>query len=142
MVGIKTLNNIARLNLKLFQQKMSHIQYKQESHMIMVQLINYCKENCQKSEDIKDLLNEVILMIGYYCVLDQPNQDSLSGLSSNSIIHSLCNFPSQYYLERQKMTVLFPTLICCVFRHDRNLEMLLSETSLQYFVNFLNKEVS
>ncbi len=41
--------------------------------MIMLSLVNYCKENMNASEDIKDLLTEIVLMVGYFCVMNKKN---------------------------------------------------------------------
>jgi len=41
--------------------------------MIMISLLNYCKECMSICDDLKDLVNELILMIGYYCVLNKDN---------------------------------------------------------------------
>ncbi len=38
------------------------------------------------------------------------------------------------------MNVLFPTLICCVFRNPQNMEFLLNEVCKDYFLKYLHKE--
>ena len=41
--------------------------------MIMISLLNYCKECMGTYDDLRDLMNELILMIGYYCILNGDN---------------------------------------------------------------------
>jgi hypothetical protein len=107
--------------------------------MIMLSLLIYCKEGL--SEEIKELLNELVLMIGYYCVLNPTNQNSVrSGLKQISIMHTLCDLPPHFYIDKGLINVLFPTLICCVFRNPQNMEILLNENSKDYFVKFISKE--
>lgn len=143
MVGIKTLNNLARLSLSLFQSIMNRPQNRQETHMIMQSLVRYCKQNIEQSQDLRDLLNEVILMIGYYSVLNPDNQNSLVGpMKSISLLHNLTQMPPQYYMDKQLKSILFPTLLCAIFRNHVNLAIVLNEMDKSYFIEMLQVDVS
>lgn len=101
----------------------------------------YCKDSVVQSDDLKELLNELILMTGYYCVVNTSNQNSLlSGIKQISILHNLCDLPPHFYIDKALINVLFPTLISCVFRNKQNMEVLLNEISKDYFVKFISKE--
>ncbi|CAD8184012.1 unnamed protein product [Paramecium pentaurelia] len=138
MVGIKTLNNIARLNIIVLQETMNKQSNKQEVHMIIQRLVTYCKCNLEQSQDLKDLLNELILLIGYYCVLNQNNQNSLVGsMKKISVLHNLLQMPSQFYVDKMLKNILFPTLLCCMFRNPNNMKIVLDEMDKSYFLEIL-----
>lgn len=73
MIGIKFLNNIARISLVLLQVSLASSSNIDSIYHIFNFLITYCHENYEHSEDVKDLLNEVILLIGYFTLLNSDN---------------------------------------------------------------------
>ncbi|KAM3142114.1 hypothetical protein pb186bvf_005768 [Paramecium bursaria] len=141
MVGIKTLNNIARLNLKYFQQLIFSIKYRQETSMIISTLLCYCRCTMDQSADLRDLLQEVILLIGYCTVLNQEVQHQIVGhMKQSSILHNLIQMPSQFFVDKQLRNVLFPTLLCCIFNSPDNMKIVMDEMDKSYFLEMLQED--
>lgn len=74
MISIKFVNDVGRVSIDLLQKVLSSKLNQEQIYHIFQFLLTYCTENYDLSEDIKDLLNELILLIGYYTVLNPENQ--------------------------------------------------------------------
>ena len=71
VIGIKIMNNIARIDLKLFQGILSSNYHQEQFYHICYYIISYSLDNLDTSEDIKELLHETLLLMNYFC-LNQP----------------------------------------------------------------------
>lgn len=45
--------------------------------------------------------------------------------------------PSQYYVDKNLKSILFPTLLCCMFRNPNNMKIVLNEMDKSYFLELL-----
>ncbi|KAF0982560.1 hypothetical protein FDP41_011490 [Naegleria fowleri] len=92
---------------------------------------------------IPDLLNEIILEIGYFCLECQSNQDMLHYHNGRNptLLQRLISLPEKYYSEHQNRQILLPTLICAVFENDTNREILRKEMNTSILIQFIEQEV-
>lgn len=60
MISVKFLNNVGRFNMKLLQDCMSNQENLNLTYHIITFILSYCNEYFETSEDVKDLLHEVI----------------------------------------------------------------------------------
>lgn len=140
--SIRFLNNLARLHLPLFQATLSSEQYSDEMFHLMRYLLHYCTEHLDTGpEDVRELLHEVILMIGYFVTLAPASQDLMSR-GETCIIQRLCALPFAYFSDKKYTGVLFPTLIAIVYKHDLNFSILSQEMSVEMLVNFIELQCS
>jgi hypothetical protein len=78
-------------------------------------LLTYCSVHFDKSQDYRELLNESILLLGYFSVLNPHNQTVLSK-GDKSLIQKLTeNIPVGFIMERKLKDVLFPSIICATY---------------------------
>lgn len=50
--------------------------------------------------------------------------------------------PSQYYVDKNLKSILFPTLLCCMFRNPNNMKIVLNEMDKSYFLELLQMDVN
>jgi len=78
IVSVKVLNNIIRIDVKFVQELFikSEVMQDQLFHLFHYLLV-YTHENYDKCEDTKELLHETLMLIGYYCLLNEGTQQIL-----------------------------------------------------------------
>lgn len=54
-----------------------------------------------------------------------------------SVLHNLLQMPSQFYVDKMLKNILFPTLLCCMFRNPNNMKIVLDEMDKSYFLEIL-----
>ena len=112
---------------------------KAESFHLLGFLLSYCISLWDMSGKISELLNEVILLIGYFAVLHPKNQSILHWGKSPTIIEKLCQLPFNYFIDRKLQTVLNPTLLSACFRNARNREVTERNVSLKFVLQFIKR---
>lgn len=63
ILGIKILNNIARLDLSMFQNVFNNSLQQDQIYHILNYIFNYSLEYIESADDIKELLHEVIAIL-------------------------------------------------------------------------------
>lgn len=79
-------------------------------------LLSYTETNIDQNEDVKELLHETLILIGYFCLLKEEHQNIITR-GENSILQKLCNLPFGYFFDKKKKEVLFPTLIAATYQN-------------------------
>ena len=72
---------------------------------------------------VAQLLNQVLLLLGYFCVMHPSNQAMLTWGRSPSILQRLCSLPDEYSRVPALRTVLMPTMLCVCFGAERTAEL-------------------
>jgi hypothetical protein len=140
MTSIKFFNNVARLDLQLIQKLMgSKIMNDQVFHVFNY-LLTYCNENYDNSEDVKDLLNELILLLGYFSVLNPANQDILTR-GTPTLVQKLTGLPVPYFTDKRLKDILYPTMLCASYNHTRNLEIINQDMSMDHLEKYLQYHI-
>ncbi|VDO88923.1 unnamed protein product [Schistosoma margrebowiei] len=87
------------------------------------------------------ILHEVILCIGYLCVLNSDNQTSLQCGSSPNLLQRLLSLPFEYFSYCPLTDILYPTLIACCYKHSLNTNVLESELSPSILANYIEERL-
>ncbi|CAH8628245.1 unnamed protein product [Schistosoma bovis] len=87
------------------------------------------------------ILHEVILCIGYLCVLNSDNQTSLQCGSSPNLLQRLLSLPFEYFSYCPLTDILYPTLIACCYKHSLNTSVLESELSPSILANYIEERL-
>ena len=140
VIGIKIMNNIARIDLKLFQGILSSNYYQEQFYHICSFIISYSLDYLDSSEDIKELLHETLLLIDYFC-LNMPESQSIFGRGEITLLQKICALPFNYFCDKKTKDILFPTLISICYKNDRNLEILNKEITLEMLIIFLKEKI-
>jgi len=109
-------------------------------------LLTYCTEYYDHSEDVRDLLQEVlitfradvqiVLLVGYFTLNNPKNQEQMAR-GETTIIQKLCNLPCSFIIEKSLKEILFPTLICATFQSRRNMDIVSREMSEELLLGFI-----
>lgn len=99
MLTLKVLTNVSRLDLELVQQMLTDpVNLEQFYHCVNF-LLDYCIKNYDHTEEIVELLHEVILLLGYSAYKSRINQELASrGHGSNNILTKLLSLPYNYFI--------------------------------------------
>lgn len=89
---------------------------------------------------IAELLNQVLLLIGYFCVQHPSNQAILQWGRSPTILQRLCDMPSQYYVVPEPKAVAMPTLLSVCYGADRACELLSQHVGLELVLQYVQQQ--
>jgi len=144
MLIVKLYSNVARLELGLVQELLGlNVNVDQFYHCVMF-ILDYCTNNLELNDEVAELLNETLLLLGYFTYLNPTNQAVLSrGFGNNTIIARLTTLPYNYFMgNTMERDVLFPTLLCAVYKNDINLKLLLKDMSIDLLLEYLQSNIS
>lgn len=136
-LSVKLLNQMIVLDLNVIQGLLGEDSSSLQLRHIASYLIWYLTTHKHD-----DLLHEIILLIGYYTVLNQENQMKIELGTSPTIIQQLCNLPFNYFSDKKLISILFPTLICCCFNNEKNKSVLTSELSSDMLASFISDKMN
>lgn len=137
---LKIFNNFARSSIVDFQHVLGGIGFNSEQfYHILVFLFDYCTLNYSSSGEVFDLLQQLILLTGYFALNNEHNQKLLSrGTETHTIVYKLANLPYQFYFgEFVYKDLLFPTLLSLIYKNTRNLQILLSEVNKNILLEYI-----
>lgn len=98
-------------------------------------LLYYCQHHSQGA-----LLNQVIVLVGYFTANHPDNQAIVQSGSQPSVLHQLANLPFQFFSQPELKAVLFPTLLSCCHGNPENTAILGLEMSWQLIDDFVASE--
>lgn len=102
------------MDFRLVHQMMAASE--EQLYFLLNFLLSYAEANIDANDDVKELLHESLLFIGYYSLLNSEHQNLLQR-GENCIIKKLCNLPFTYFFDKRLKDILFPTLICATFQN-------------------------
>jgi hypothetical protein len=53
----------------------------------------------------------------------------------------LCNLPFNYFSDKNLISVLYPTLICCCYDNEKNKQVLANELNTEMMANFIQEKI-
>ncbi|RWS30070.1 S phase cyclin A-associated protein in the endoplasmic reticulum-like protein [Leptotrombidium deliense] len=133
--SLRLLNHFACVDLHMLQAILGSEGLSLQLRHIASYLLWYCSHWNNTA-----LLHELILLIGYFTVLNVDNQNVMqSGRDPQqaTILQQLCSLPFDYFSNPKLTRVLFPTLISCCFRNDENKAVLQQEMSAVMLSSFI-----
>jgi hypothetical protein len=89
---------------------------------------------------IAHLLNQVLLLIGYFCVQHPSNQAMLTWGRSPSILQRLCSLPQEYLQVPELRAVLMPTLLCVCYGAERTCETVAQHFDLEVLLQYVQQQ--
>lgn len=128
----KLLHRIIRQHLTTVQEILGQEGISLEFRHIASYLIWYCQVH-----GAKDLLHQVIILVGYFAAGHPDNQLIVQSGHQPSILQQLCNLPFPYFSQPELKRVLFPTLLACCHDNEENKRVLCEEMSWQLLEDFL-----
>ncbi|CAF4176320.1 unnamed protein product, partial [Rotaria sp. Silwood2] len=134
------LNTIATLDLDAFQTILGEETISLQLRHVANYILAYCNQKQTTNND--NLLHEIILLIGYYCVLNQDNQCRMAFGNRPTVLQQLSCLSFRYFVESKYMDILFPTLISCSYDCDTTRAILQTEMSLDLIANFIETKLS
>lgn len=130
------LNFMGTVDLKVLQASLGAEGVSLEFRHIISHLLCACSEG--KNED---LLHEVILIVGYFTVLNADNQVFVQTGRPPTLLQHLCSLPFQYFSDPRLRNVLFPTLIAACFENEENKKIIEQEVSCALLENYIEEQI-
>ncbi|XP_077867715.1 S phase cyclin A-associated protein in the endoplasmic reticulum-like [Saccoglossus kowalevskii] len=134
--GLKMLNTFAVIDLKMLQGVLGQEGISLEFRHIATYLLWYCS-NWRKNED---LVHEVILLVGYFTVLNPDNQLIVQLGNTPTLLQQLCSLPFQYFSDPRLMNILFPALIACCYGNVATKKILEQEMSCSLLATYIEEK--
>ena len=69
--SIKVLNNLMRMDIGVVQHMMFDLN--EQLYHLLSFILSYTETNIDESDDVKELLHETLIFIGYFCLLNEAN---------------------------------------------------------------------
>ncbi|XP_028408191.1 S phase cyclin A-associated protein in the endoplasmic reticulum-like isoform X2 [Dendronephthya gigantea] len=133
--GLRFLNFLATADLALVQSSLACEGVSLQFRHIVGHTLRICS-----TENNYELLHEVILIIGYFTVLNPDNQVFVQSGRPPTLLQKLCSLPFQYFSNPRLRNILFPTLICSCYQNEQNKDILEQEVSCALLNNYLEDQ--
>jgi len=98
-------------------------------------LLYYCQHHSET-----ELLNQVIVLVGYFTANHPDNQSIVQSGSQPSVLQQLASLPFQYFSQMELKCILFPTLLSSCYKSAENSAILSQEMSWQLIEEFVESE--
>ena len=149
-LSLKLLNQMMVLDLNMVQNMLGEECLSLQLRHISSYLIWYLNLNTTSASNASsvsnakcdEVLHEIILLIGYFTVLNEENQVKIELGTPPTILQQLCNLSFKYFSDKKLILVLYPTLICCCFNNEKNKCVLTSELSAEMLANFIKEKLN
>jgi hypothetical protein len=135
--SLRAINNFAILDLHMVQSCLGAEGVSLEFRHVSSYLMWHCSYHGHS-----DLLQELILAVGYFSVLNPDHQVFLQSGRSPTLLQVLCALPFEYFSNPGRLALLFPTLISACYQCPENRAILSQEISCQLLVSFLSSHLS
>lgn len=140
---LRIMNNIARSNIVLIQTFFtSNSFHADQFYHCTLFLFEYCIDHFMRSKEVLDILQELILLIGYFSLLCPNNQTLLSrGTETHTILYKLFKLPNDYYYKKTLFKeLLFPTLLCVICDNKRNAKLFINECGKDLLLKYIKQK--
>ena len=138
------LNSIGRLNLETMQDMMGSPDMRVEAYHLVSFLLSYSTREWKLQPSrrgmYQSIINELLLFVGYFCLLRPTNQDVLHWGEQPTILQKLCDLPFDYYCKPRLISALIPTILIACYKHDDNLAVVREQLSEQHILDYVNKK--
>uniref|UniRef100_A0A8C8JGK9 S phase cyclin A-associated protein in the endoplasmic reticulum N-terminal domain-containing protein n=1 Tax=Oncorhynchus tshawytscha TaxID=74940 RepID=A0A8C8JGK9_ONCTS len=137
LTGLRFLNSFALLDLSAFQTVLGAEGLSLAFRHIVSSLLWYCSQHSSE-----ELLQEVIICVGYFTVNHPDNQVIVQSGRQPSVLQKLCQLPFQYFSHPRLIKVLFPSLISACYNNPQNKVILQQEMSCVLLATFIQASCS
>ncbi|GFR30413.1 s phase cyclin A-associated protein in the endoplasmic reticulum [Trichonephila clavata] len=126
------LNHMAVMSLQAFQSVLGSEGLSLQLRHITSHLLWYCNHLTSEA-----LLHEIILLVGYFTVLNPENQSIIQAGQRPTVLQQLCCLPFLYFSDSELTDILFPTLIACCYKNPANKTILQQEMTSELLSNYI-----
>nr|XP_046163638.1 S phase cyclin A-associated protein in the endoplasmic reticulum-like isoform X2 [Oncorhynchus gorbuscha] len=141
LTGLRFLNSFALLDLSAFQTVLGAEGLSLAFRHIVSSLLWYCSQHSSE-----ELLQEVIICVGYFTVNHPDNQVIVQSGRQPNVLQKLCQLPFQlpfqYFSHPRLIKVLFPSLISACYNNPQNKVILQQEMSCVLLATFIQDGAS
>nr|XP_042894978.1 S phase cyclin A-associated protein in the endoplasmic reticulum isoform X2 [Parasteatoda tepidariorum]XP_042894979.1 S phase cyclin A-associated protein in the endoplasmic reticulum isoform X3 [Parasteatoda tepidariorum] len=130
--AIQMFNHMAVMNLQAFQSILGSEGLSLQLRHIVSHLLWYCSHLTSEK-----LLHEIIILVGYFTILNSENQSIIQAGQRPTVLQQLCCLPFLYFCDPELTDVLFPSLIACCYNNPSNKEILQQEMSSELLSNYI-----
>ena len=89
-----------------------------------------------------DVLVLCIVLIGYVCVGNTPNQQRLAWGGDRALLGKLSSLPFKFFCDASHKEILFPTLVCAVSGCASNLDVIEKDLNPEILASYLKEKMS
>jgi hypothetical protein len=144
----KLLNDLSQTDLESVQIQLGDMFQAEVFHILSHILSHCCKEILDivdktevgsKGRLTRELLDEIIVLIGHFTLQNTKNQEMVQYNNGRdpTLLQRLCTLPIQYFTDPYYKQILMPTLISVCYQNDTNKDLLEREMSTKMIVNFI-----
>ena len=108
-----------------------------EFKLLVSYLIGY-----SKYFDNNELLDQLIVSVGYFVLFSCQNQDAIQSGRLPTILQHLVDLPFKYFSSPDLKDVLFPTLISATFDNENNRDTLSKDVSLKMLSVYMEQRIN
>ncbi|VVC25612.1 Zinc finger C2H2-type,S phase cyclin A-associated protein in the endoplasmic reticulum, N- [Cinara cedri] len=126
------LTSIAKMDPETFQEVLRAESLSVQFRHIARYLLWFCSEK----PDNKEILNEVIVAVGYFTLNSPQHQSMLQSGQSPTVLQLLCTLPFQYFSNPVLTSILYPTLLACCSNNTHNRALVESEICFDLLEEF------
>ena len=108
-----------------------------EFKLLVSYLIGY-----SKYFDNSELLDQLIVSVGYFVLFSTQNQDAIQSGRLPTILQHLVDLPFKYFSSPELKDILFPTLIAATFDNENNRETLCKDVNLKMLSVYMEQHIN
>ena len=107
-----------------------------EFKLLVCYLIGY-----SKYFDNNELLDQLIVSVGYFVLFSCQNQDAIQSGRLPTILQHLVDLPFKYFSSPELKDILFPTLIAATFDNENNRDALSKDVNLKMLSVYMEQQI-
>ena len=136
-IAFQFINNAFLINHSVMQGGVGSDETRVNEFKLLVSyLIGYSKHY-----ENRDLLNLLILSVGYFVLFSVQNQDAIQSGRLPTILQHLVDLPFVYFSSMEQKNILFPSLIAATYDNENNRETLKKDVSLKMLTVYINQQL-
>ncbi len=140
---------ISTRNIDVLHAASSDTGTQNELYHIFAYLLEWCTSdnvntitNHEQEMEADQILEQTIILIGYYARGSAERQQSLHWGSHPTPLQRLCNLPFQFFSLEKSKEILFPTLISICYQDERNRSVVEDEISTEMLHKFIQDRIN
>ena len=107
LAACRFLNQLAGASLTIFQEILGREGISLQIRHIASYLLWYCSHHTG-SEDEKELLHQVLLLVGFFAVNNRDNQNVIHTGGQPTVLQLLCKLPFDYFCDNKVIPKFLP----------------------------------
>merc|ERR1719272_1615267 len=96
----------------------------------------------EDEDNIRALLHELVLFIGYCVVENEENQTIFRWGQVPNLLQYLCNLPFDFFVDDESKEILFPTLTCLAYNNEPNKKVMMQEINTTLVADYTRQQMN